>query len=1241
MRFYADGPNIPDQLLELRDQGKVVFFCGAGVSKNEKLDNFEELTQAVMDHFDPPESFESYQAFYSRYKEHSIPILDQVFYFLHQEFGVNEVNQVVAERLSTDKKIAKSHQDILRISSNLDGIPQVVTTNFDHLFEFYISVSTPIYEAPSLPNLALTGSVSGITYLHGKLKSPQDENHDYILSSADFGRAYLSQAWATEFVRSLLENFTVVLLGYQAEDPPIKYLLQGLHHNNTVKQHSIYALDVEGNNTQSKWRDKGVIPITSIGFPQLWQSIEAWAERADNPRNWRTKTLELATKKPQELQAFERGKVAHIVHTTAGAKAFRDQKPTPHPEWLCVFDPKCRLAAVAKNFTENTTFDPSETYGLDDDPSHEEIKAKQIKIDEEKNLLHWNTGDIKHTRPLNLTSSYKDMPNRLFALAQWITFIIDSPITVWWVLKQDKVHSFLLDMLISAVNRNDSLEQQAKEFWNLAFTYHKRRYFLNSERDSKFDLLDRMKKNNWSDTALREFEALTTPYISIEQPIGLARANPPNNSWLKIHPYDLAEWKIKGIDIDPEKLNIPAEVLPTVFRILETQLIKQDSLRYVVSEFRLGSPNCYKGREVKGRSYDGDELFNLFLAVFKQLIKENTLLAKSHVLTWPTNHLKCFELLKLFAINQKTLFSPEEAYDYLMALDDNVFWDSYVCRELLFLIMDRYSELSELQQENLIDKLFMGPNIDPENGMTEEEITRSICLYIRRLQLGSVIINSKQQKRFEELSNTLTDWSDEWAQQITAINHGDSYIVSTDDSAEPIKNLPTNEIANSAIAIGNRLVGERVQKKPFIGIVKATPRKALLALGHKRRRDEYPYELWEQLIEHISIDIAPREMRFFLAQLSRLPHPVLIKLAYALSRKLQENFNFLIDHYSTSFWVIFDHILSSIQQEESDLTTKKTSGSYGLAINSSEGILTEIILQLINQLQLDYAQGIPEKHKIRLNNLLFLPSIRSENTIAKITHNLTWLSYIDPDWVNEKIILLFSLDNAKAQAAWDGYLTSNNPWLKKGFAEQIYPLINELFPTIYDNEWDKHLSNKAAVILVELTLNGSEEDWRVSFDDMRRCLRLMSEKNIQNVISRLAQIGQDDPSDWENKVIPFIQQAWPKEIAFQKTEFTASWLSLLEYSEDAFPKILKTVHPFLIADQNHTHLYAFYRNRDEVPLAQLFPKDTLDLLDKIIIDKTEIITDEIPNILKIIIESDPSLLNNAKYKRLIAIIEGS
>ena len=49
MRFLADGPSIPDDLLLARDQGRVIFFCGAGVSRaRAKLPDFFGLARKVV-----------------------------------------------------------------------------------------------------------------------------------------------------------------------------------------------------------------------------------------------------------------------------------------------------------------------------------------------------------------------------------------------------------------------------------------------------------------------------------------------------------------------------------------------------------------------------------------------------------------------------------------------------------------------------------------------------------------------------------------------------------------------------------------------------------------------------------------------------------------------------------------------------------------------------------------------------------------------------------------------------------------------------------------------------------------------------------------------------------------------------------------------------------------------------------------------------------------------------------------
>jgi hypothetical protein len=52
MRFLADGPDIPQALLELRDSGQVVFFCGAGVSIPAGFPSFLRLTEFVIGELD-------------------------------------------------------------------------------------------------------------------------------------------------------------------------------------------------------------------------------------------------------------------------------------------------------------------------------------------------------------------------------------------------------------------------------------------------------------------------------------------------------------------------------------------------------------------------------------------------------------------------------------------------------------------------------------------------------------------------------------------------------------------------------------------------------------------------------------------------------------------------------------------------------------------------------------------------------------------------------------------------------------------------------------------------------------------------------------------------------------------------------------------------------------------------------------------------------------------------------------
>ena len=383
MRFFADGPNIPDELLEARDKGNVVFLCGAGVSIPAGMPNFLGLAMSVVDELGVPQNahLRSLLSYWEdeRFPEAARPPLDQIFNLLQQEYPASEIDYLIARRLKTKPQTCVStHRTILRLSRDAEGKPQIVTTNFDLLFQ-YADRRLAHYVPPALPDLANGQKLNGLVYLHGRINSRikrGEARQGFILSSSDFGRAYLAEGWATRFMRDLLDRYIVVLLGYSANDPPVEYLLQGLQASERRRQEPIYAFDSMSNeNVQAAWNNRGVIALTypseGSDHSALWNTLEAWAERADDPSTWRHGVVELARRGPRKLEKHERGQVASLVRTIDGAKLFAEADPPPTGEWLCcvMFDKYVRYGRVERDPNEvPPDFDPLVEYGLDDDP---------------------------------------------------------------------------------------------------------------------------------------------------------------------------------------------------------------------------------------------------------------------------------------------------------------------------------------------------------------------------------------------------------------------------------------------------------------------------------------------------------------------------------------------------------------------------------------------------------------------------------------------------------------------------------------------------------------------------------------------------------------------------------------------------------------------------------------------------------------------------------------------------------
>lgn len=675
MRFLSDGPVIPSYLLTQRNEGNVIFFCGAGVSRRAGLPDFGGLTQKVVEKLGAEKALAAMER-----KESS----DRVFSELVREFGQYEIDREIYAALKAGKKPDLScHQTILDLSRGVDGRPQLVTTNFDLLFEAVekrISRIAP----PALPDLSLQQSIDGVVYLHGRLRKPQvGVASGYVISSADFGRAYVSEGWATRFVKALRERYTIVLLGYQAKDPPMHYLLEGLKAADGVSYNSpIYAFTqgVEGN-AEEEWQGRGVTPICyreSDNHAALWDTLSAWADAVRNPEEWTDEVIRIAQKRPIEVTPHERGQVVELVSSKHGAKCFADAEPAPSAEWMCVFDPNVRYGEPRKrSWNDEEEIDPLDLFGLDDDPPRPPKEGYGQRTIPGFNPLNWKHGDASFPERTGLrgwNSQWANpLPERLHHIARWFGDVMHEPVAVWWAAGWKQLNPNMLWFVVRRLDRREGdIPQEAVTFWRLYLESCD--HGGNSDRDyGWFEFRSMVGNEGWSGAALRFFERVSQPRVEFSRD-SYGRSYPVEESWDDLPLKRLVDAKVRVLDRHNEKLDIPDEQLATVIAVVRRSLLTASSLLDEIGTVWWDMPTLHPTGE-RGETFRGrkTQYFLWFRDLFDRLVKLDPAAAAIEVRQWPINDGYFFGKLAIYAAMFPEVVSASQASALFSELNDKIF----------------------------------------------------------------------------------------------------------------------------------------------------------------------------------------------------------------------------------------------------------------------------------------------------------------------------------------------------------------------------------------------------------------------------------------------------------------------------------------------------------------------------------------------------------------------------------------
>ena len=542
MRFLADGPSIPDALLTARDEGRVVFFCGAGVSRAyAELSDFFGLADKVVSSLavrvDSPvrEVLALAKSLKGPASVGGLISADRIFGLLEREFDEVDIEAAVAKALRPKGDVnLLAHQILLNLAKTQDGKTRLITTNFDRLFS-ECDPSLKTWIPPHLPNPSRPDEMDGITHLHGLANEAYDEAaaDGFILSSADFGRAYLSEGWATRFIHEILERYVVVFVGYSADDPPVQYLLEALNKKGQ-KLADVYAFQAgETSAAIGMWQHKGVeaIPFSpENNYQALWKTMEAWASRAASPDTWQQAVLELAHKGPIALLPHERGMVAHLVSTQNGAAKFAGAVPPPTAEWLCVFDPNRRYANPEHSIDSDDAGQaqhPFQLYGIDSDSPPSKVKpGKNSQGSGQIPEKTWDAFSLTRLDQLALQSSRQPsirgtsfahqttLAPRIWQLGTWIAKTSHQQACLWWACRAGVLHPSIARLIENELERSAvEYTPTMRETWG-----HLLRSWCNEESDVDLDwyrLKTSTQKHGWQNSTLRDFSAACKPHLKV------------------------------------------------------------------------------------------------------------------------------------------------------------------------------------------------------------------------------------------------------------------------------------------------------------------------------------------------------------------------------------------------------------------------------------------------------------------------------------------------------------------------------------------------------------------------------------------------------------------------------------------------------------------------------------------------------------------------------------------------------
>ena len=1251
MQFVKGGPDVPDHLLQQHEDGRVVFFCGAGISYPACLPGFRGLVKQLYCRLRITPNRGESAAIKAAQFDIAINQLEA-----RAPGNRQAVREVVAEILTPqrfDPEATATHEALLTLSRGRDGQTRLTTTNFDRLFETVIEqkcLTMGRYAAPLLP--VPKQRWDGLVYLHGRLDaSPSRENLDtLVLSSGDFGLAYHSERWAARFVSELFDRYTVCFIGYSIDDPVMRYMMDALAADRQLGESPgevfAFAGHAGGNETASReeWEAKSVTPIHyrhENGHEHLHSTVREWAETYHHRVRAKEDIVAKYAGVPPHASTKEDDFVGRLLWALSDrsglpAKRFADFNPVPSLDWLePLTEERFGSADLPRFGVLPKANDAKLRFSLTDRPSPYHLAPRMRLAD---------TG-----------SRTSDWDEVILHLAHWLTRHLDSPDLLLWLTRRGgPLRRELAELIERRLDELGRLEVQGdasalarirarapdaiprprmRTLWQLLVSGQ-----VHTPLDSLtlFDWADRFRREGLTTTSRLELRRKLTPRVVLREPFRfppeLLGEDEPDTvtepvEWEIVLSVNHVHYALGELPNDERWSAALPELLPDFSALLRDAL---DLMRELGEADDKKDPSRDHQPSIavdpqNRHLHDWTSLVELTRDAWTATATRDPERARLAAEDWHRTPYPLFHRLAFFAAAQNTAIPPPVGLDWLLAEDGWWLWSDETKREAIRLLVALAPRLDTPGLLKLQHATLRGPPRDMFVEDLEPDAWTRIrdedtWLRLANLQQTAVELDEAAQARLDDLSKKHPEWA-------LAEDQSDELPSWSDDGSKWVTFTPTPR-----------------RRRELLEWLKAPPRRdhwheddwrercrehfptTAWALRASARNGVWPTQQWSEAL-HVWVDekltAAWRQLGSVLLE---APDERLKELIHAASWWLHAIAEAkTLEGQEDTFLALCVRVL-----EQADEDLEEPDDVVGRAINHPAGQATQALLEWWYQTPLEDGQGLPDALKAAFTRVCNTRIGKFRHGRVVLAARVTALFQVDPDWAKLHLLPLFdwSRSDLEARSAWEGFLWT--PCLNRQLVDELKPAF--LQTAHHYEALGKH-ARQYATILTFATLALSD---MFTTADLAVATRALPRDGLEYAASALvvALEGTDERREdyWTHSVRPYLMSVWPRSTDITSRAIAESLARVAIAAGRDFPEAFAQVHPWLKPIAFPQELVRRIR---ESEICTNCPEPALSLLRSTIDDDSQCPRAHLKECLIAIQSADPNLEEDPRFVWLV------